>query len=478
MLFGVGLDLVRHQLVQLGLRTQPLFELLALLGELVLLAADLHLLQLHQVTQLEFEDRLGLHVGDAEALHQHRLGLVVAADDGDDFVDVQERHQQAFEHMQAVADLLQPVFQTASHGGHAVLEPFDQNLAQSPHARAPVQTDHVQVHAIAAFQVGGGKQVRHQLIQIDPVAARHDHQARGVLVVGFVTQVLDQRQLLGPHLLGDLLEHLGGRHLVRQGVDHHRTVLAAPAGTGTNLAVAGFVQPADVVRLADDVAARRVIRSRHVLQQRIQPRIGRLEQMHAGARQLAQVVRRDVGRHAHGDAGGPVDQDIGQPRRQQPGFGQRAVEIGHEIGRALIEFGQQRGRVRGQLGLGIAHCRERLGVVGGTPVALPVHQRVAVGEGLRHRHHGLVAGRIAVRMELADHVADGPRGFLRLGAGGQAQLAHCVDDATLHRLEAVGDVRQCAIEHDVHRVVQIRLLGEHPQRHALGFVHRGVFGHR
>jgi hypothetical protein len=38
----------------------------------------------------------------------------------------------------------------------------------------------------------------------------------GCLVIGLVAQVLDHRQLLGAHLLGDLLDDLGRRHLVRQ----------------------------------------------------------------------------------------------------------------------------------------------------------------------------------------------------------------------------------------------------------------------
>jgi hypothetical protein len=42
-----------------------------------------------------------------------------------------------------------------------------------------------------------------------------------------------------------------------------------------------------------------------------------------------------------------------------------------------------------------------------------------------------------VRMELADHIADGARRFLVLGAGREGKLAHGVDDAPLHRLQAV-----------------------------------------
>jgi hypothetical protein len=53
----------------------------------------------------------------------------------------------------------------------------------------------------------------------------------------------------------------------------------------------------------------------------------------------------------------------------------------------------------------------------------------------------------------------GTRGFLRLGRGVEAEFAHRVNDAPLHGLEAVADERQRAVEHDVHRIVEIGALG-------------------
>ena len=57
--------------------------------------------------------------------------------------------------------------------------------------------------------------------------------------------------------------------------------------------------------------------------------------------------------------------------------------------------------------------------------------------------------------------------FLCLDAGDEPELAHRVDDAALHGLQAVAEVRQRAVEDDVHRVVEVRLLGERPERLAL-----------
>ena len=54
----LGLDELR----ELGLGFQRLLEVGALGGKLFLLAADLHLLELGEMAQLELEDRLGLRV--------------------------------------------------------------------------------------------------------------------------------------------------------------------------------------------------------------------------------------------------------------------------------------------------------------------------------------------------------------------------------------------------------------------------------
>src|SRR5262249_44496132 len=127
-------------------------------------------------------------------------------------------------------------------------------------------------------------------------------------------------------------------------------------------------------------------------------------------------------------------------------------------------------RVTREPRLGVAHRGERLRVVLRAPIALAVDERITEAERLRHVRHRFVARRLAVRMELADHVADGAGGFFRLRARTEAELAHRVDDPALHRLQAVADVRQRAIEDHVHRVIEVRLLRECSERHALDAV--------
>ncbi len=81
-----------------------------------------------------------------------------------------------------------------------------------------------------------------------------------------------------------------------------------------------------------------------------------------------------------------------------------------------------------------------------------------------------------MRMELADDVADGARGFLGLGAGIEPEFAHRVDDAALHRLEAVAEEGQGAVEHHVHRIVEVGALGVFAQRDLFETVEGGADG--
>ena len=78
-------------------------------------------------------------------------------------------------------------------------------------------------------------------------------------------------------------------------------------------------------------------------------------------------------------------------------------------------------------------------------------------------------------MELAQHVADGEPRFLIFRRRRQAELRHRIDDAPLHRFEAVADVRQRPVEDHVVGLVEIGLLGEDPERQSLDVVVAGCF---
>ena len=120
---------------------------------------------------------------------------------------------------------------------------------------------------------------------------------------------------------------------------------------------------------------------------------------------LAQIVRRDVGRHADRDAAGAVDQHVGEARRQDLRLVARSVIIGGEIDRVLVDIVEQGHRHLGEPRLGVAHRRRRIGVHR-SEIALAVDQRHPHRPILGHPGERVVDRAVAVRVIIAHHVAD------------------------------------------------------------------------
>ena len=194
----------------------------------------------------------------------------------------------------------------------------------------------------------------------------------------------------------------------------------------------------------------------HVAQQIGGGRLRVLDQVHRGGADLAGVVRRDRGRHAHRDAGRAVGQQIGEGAGQDDGFVFLAVVGRAEIDRVLVDAGQHGLGDLGQPRLGVAHGGGVI-AVDVAEIALALDQRVARGELLRHAHHGVVDRGVAVRMVFAHHVADDAGAFLEAGGRVEPQLVHGVDQPPVHRLQPVAHIRQRAGHDGRQRVGEIAL---------------------
>jgi hypothetical protein len=150
-----------------------------------------------------------------------------------------------------------------------------------------------------------------------------------------------------------------------------------------------------------------------------------------------------------------VDQKVGEARRQHHRLLARAVVGGDEIDGLLVDVAQHLGRQAVQARLGVAHGRGGVAVdVAEVPVA--VYERIAHREVLGQAHQRVVDGAVPVRVVLAHHLADDLGALHVLAVGLEAQLVHHVQDAAVHRLEAVAHVGQRAPDDDGHGVVQIR----------------------
>ena len=172
---------------------------------------------------------------------------------------------------------------------------------------------------------------------------------------------------------------------------------------------------------------------------------------------LGGVVRRDVGRHADGDAGRAVGEKVREGARQHHRLLALPVIGRAEIDRVLVDAAEQQLGDRRHARLGVAHGRGVI-AVDVAEIALPVDQRIADGEILREAHQRVVDRLVAMRMEIAHHLADDLGGLLVAAGRIEPHLAHRVEDAPVHRLQPVAHVGQRAVHDGGERVGEIALL--------------------
>ena len=294
----------------------------------------------------------------------------------------------------------------------------------------------------------------------DHAALELDHDPHA-LAVGLVAQVGDLGDLLLVDELGDLADQAAVAALLdhegQLGDDDRLLALADVLGVGArthaHAAAAGLVGLADAGD-AEDHAAGREVRALDVLHQAGGVDVRILDVGDRGGDRLAQVVRRDVRRHADGDARGAVDQQVREARRQDDRLLLAAVVVGLEVDGVGVEVAQHLARERREPRLRVPHRRGGV-VVDGAEVALAVDERVAHREVLRQPHERVVDRRVAVRVEVAHHVADDAGALGVRPVGLQAGLVHGEQDAAVDGLQAVADVGQRAPDDDGHRVVQV-----------------------
>ena len=191
-----------------------------------------------------------------------------------------------------------------------------------------------------------------------------------------------------------------------------------------------------------------------MLDQLIDGAVRVVEQGQARGDDLAQVVRRDVGRHADGDARRAVDQQVRDLGRQDRRLQLLAVVIGYEIDGFLVDIGQHLGGDSFQPAFGIA-VRSRSVTVDRAEIALTVDQRIAQRKILHHPHQRLVGRAVAVRMVFAEHVADDARAFDVRPIPNGIGLMHRKQHAAMHGFEAVAHVRQRPSHDHAHRVIEV-----------------------
>jgi cell division protein ZapA (FtsZ GTPase activity inhibitor) len=210
-------------------------------------------------------------------------------------------------------------------------------------------------------------------------------------------------------------------------------------------------------RPADDQRSGREVRPRHDLEQRHVVDCRIVDQRHRGVDDLRQVVRRNVGRHADGDAARAINQQVRELRRQNRRLLAGAVIVVLEIDRVLVDIVQQvRGHTR-HAAFGVAHGCRRI-AVDRAEVTLTINQRHAHGERLRHAHKRVIDRLVAVRVPAADHIADDVGGLPEGLVVRVAAFICSKQDAAVNRFQPVAHVRKRTAHDHAHRVIEVRLL--------------------
>src|SRR6266849_6639237 len=395
-----------------------------------------------------------------EILEQVFLGVGAAAgtaNNADDVIEMVERDLVADQNVFALAGFAQLVDGAAAYDFDAVLDEQLDERDEAEFARLPAD-DGQQDHAEGFLHLGVLEKIVEDELRF--FAALDFHDDAHAFAGGFVAHVGDAFDFLALHELRDALDELRFVHLIRNfrdddifailadfldgGLGAHHEAAAAVFVGGFNAFATGDVRAGGKIRAGDE------------LHDFFESGVGLFDQQHRGVDDFPQIVWRNVGSHANGDAAGAIDQEIGDARGKDKGLLARLIEVGNEIDGLFFEVGENVFANFRQPRLGVPHGSRRI-AVHGAKVSLAVDKRVAHVEVLREADKRGINDGFAVRVIIAGSIAADFRALAVAAIGGQAEIVHGHQDAALHRLEAVAHVGESARDDYAHRVVEIRL---------------------
>ena len=211
------------------------------------------------------------------------------------------------------------------------------------------------------------------------------------------------RQLLEQWLLGELVGDFGKDDLAAAILELFDLVL----GPDDDPAPAGSISLLDAHPPANRRACGK-IRTRKELHDRIEIDQRVVDIGDQSVADLAQIMRRDRGRHPHGDATRAIDQQVGKLAGQDPRFLVLLIVVGLEVDGVELDILEHLGGNRAELGLGIPHCRRRQ-TMDTAEIALAGDQQMPHVPPLGHACQGRIDRVITVRVISLHRLADDAR---------------------------------------------------------------------
>ena len=206
----------------------------------------------------------------------------------------------------------------------------------------------------------------------------------------------------------------------------------------------------------------------HVLHQAVERDVRVVDLRANAVDDFAEIVRWHVRRHADGDAGAAIDEEIWERSGKDSRLRAGLVVVRDKVDRVLVHVGHERGAEMRHARLGVTH-RRRWIAFDRAEVSLPVDQRFAHRPRLGHVNQGGIDHRLAVRVVVTARVTANLRALPVLPVREKREIVHRVENATLRRLKPVPRIRQRARNDDRHRVIEER------PRHFLGDVDQLYF---
>ncbi len=151
-------------------------------------------------------------------------------------------------------------------------------------------------------------------------------------------------------------------------------------------------------------------------------------------------MRRDIRCHTDSDTRAAIDQQVGESSRKYDGFLSLTVVVGPEIDGLLIDISDDLHREWRHPALGVAHRGRRI-ISRGAKVSLPVHKWVPQTPWLCQAHQSVIDRAITMRVVVTHNVTNHASTFAVTPIRSVTPVVHREDDASMHRLQAISDIR-------------------------------------
>ena len=277
------------------------------------------------------------------------------------------------------------------------------------------------------------------------VAFQFDNDAHAC-VVALVVYIGDAVEFFLVHEIGDIFNEFGFVYAIWYFMHHDGFVVGFlfyfGFGAYYDAPAAGMVSVPHAV-VAVDGASGREVGSGDVLHQFVDADFRIVDERYGCVYAFREIVRGHIGGHAHGDAAGSIDEQVGEARGKHGGFAARVVVVGLEVHSVSFDVAKHFLAHLGETYFSVSHGGGSV-AVHRAEVAVSVHEGVAQRPVLGHAHYGAVDGGVSVRVIFTHYFAHAVGRFLMRFVAGVAHLVHAEQHTAVYGLHAVAHVGQCA----------------------------------